>query len=533
MFARIKTGGQGHGLTRRIVAFLGSLLTLALVLGTLGFIHPSQVQAAPVAGSEPYTIDLEYSHAGENVCSVYDSQSGFCSHRDDQYPANRYRDVARLFVNTENYPTKSGPLTVVLRAPRSDVAEITPLGNIGGKVAGSADPTVTHGSETINGVDYTTLTISWEQFDALYTSELVVPLSLGLQNNVPNGVPFKLSAEATPGTAAQAANPPSLPFTVQYRQQADVLVHNSGSVQQGGLPTVIGAPRPDTDGYLPRGTSALTRSSLSLQVPSLAGPKGVRTAESATVTWTLPEYGTIGTPRRPLVQIPENSGWTISADGSTATRTFIVPAGTDENQYNTILKHEIEAAELSMYFPGIIDNANLNNLSATITYTPLHAAEGEQPVTASTSTGLHIISAVNNSVGSVSKFTNWDGWYSSRAIGDTQGNREKDLPWRAGYQNTSGVPVHGLILTDQLPEDDTTLRLVGFQGLSIFGFDSSKPGCASVNPNDISQGQCQLGHHILRTAVKPFALRDKKFRQIEATPEGQAALRLRPGLPQR
>lgn len=153
MFARSKTSGQGHGLTRRIVAFLGSLLTLALVLSTLGFIHPSQVQAAPVNNKEPYTIGLEYNYDSQDqsTCYVYDSNNGFCSKRDDNWAINRNPDIARLLVNTEDYPTTNGPLTVVLRVPRRDVVEITSQGSIGGKAAGSADPTVAHGFETIDG----------------------------------------------------------------------------------------------------------------------------------------------------------------------------------------------------------------------------------------------------------------------------------------------------------------------------------------------------------------------------------------------
>lgn len=491
MFARSKTSGQGHGLTRRIVAFLGSLLTLALVLSTLGFIHPSQVQAAPVNNKEPYTIGLEYNYDSQDqsTCYVYDSNNGFCSKRDDNWAINRNPDIARLLVNTEDYPTTNGPLTVVLRVPRRDVVEITPQGSIGGKAAGSADPTVAHGFETIDGVGYTTLTISWEKFDAIHTSELVVPIRLALQKDVPNGVPFTLSAEATPGTAAQATNPPSLTFTVQYRQQAGILVHNAGQASNG-MTSVIGASRPDTNGYLPTDVSSLNRSVLSLQVPSFAGAKGVRTAKSATVTWKLPEYGTVNGSRKPLVQVPENSEWTILADGS-VTRTFTVPDDTDPSQYNAVLKREIEAAELSMYFPGTWDATDLFNLSATITYAPLHPAEGEKSIEASANIGLHITSAANNGVGEVKKFTNWDGWYSSRAVNDTQGERRKDWPWRLEYTNKSGLPVHHLVLTDSLPRDDTTFRLIGLQNLIINGFNPSKPECQSVDPNDATQSQCR------------------------------------------
>jgi sortase A len=42
-----------------------------------------------------------------------------------------------------------------------------------------------------------------------------------------------------------------------------------------------------------------------------------------------------------------------------------------------------------------------------------------------------------------------------------------------------------------------------------------------------------IGHHILRTIVKPYALRKKKFRRIGATPVGRAALEIQPGLPRK
>lgn len=491
-------GGRGRGAVRRIMAALGGLLALALVVSTLGLIRPSVGYAAPVEGSEPYTIGLDYSFPDKDICYVYDSNGGFCSKRDDAWAVNRYRDVARLLINSADYPEHDGPLQVVLRAPKEDVAEIMVPGSVGGNSPGSANPTVTQGFQTVNGVEYTTSTISWDKFDAARTSDLLMPFWFRVQDNLSNGKRFSLSAEATPGTAAQAAAPPSLSFTVHYQQLADVMVRSAGAVQQGGRPTVIGAPRHDANGYFPLDVSSLTRTSLGLRVPTLAGRKGVRAVESATVTWKLPSYGLQGSTRsrRPLVQLPENSEWTISADGSTATRTFTVPAGTDESRCNNaLLKREIEETELSLYFPGMRDSTELtgnNAFSATISYTPSHQAEGEQPIVASASTGLRITSAANNGIGEVTKYTNWEGgWHSSRSRNDTEEMRKNDLPWRFGYLNTSGLPIHHLVLTDQLPQDDTTLRLVGFQGLTIFGFDSSKPGCRSVDPNDVSQNQCR------------------------------------------
>jgi hypothetical protein len=491
MFGRIKTSGQRHSLTRRIMAFLGSLLTLALVLGTLGFIRPSQVQAAPVNNKEPYTIGLEYSdhqsHPRGVSCDVSSGNNGSCTEQAD------------LSVNISNYPKDNGSLTVVLRALQRYVAEISISGDIGGKADGSADPQVTHGSQTINGAEYTTTTISWEMFNAVSTSDLLVPFSIRLQNDLPNGTPFSVSAEATPGTAAQQTDPPSLTFTAHYRQQANIIVRNSGSVQQGGLPVVIGAMRPDASGHLPSDVSSLTPTSLSLQVPSLVAAKGVRTAESAKVVWKLPEYDTANGKRRPFVQLSENSGWTISSDGSTATRTFTVPAGTDESQYNAVLKREIEAAELSMYFPGIKDStprdptylSGTNSPVAMIIYTPFQPAEDEQPIVASASTGLQITSVENDGVGTVDKQTGENGWQSSYSLSDTEGNRKRDVSWRLHYANTSGLPVHHLVIADELPHDDTTLKLVGFRGLTVNGFDSSKPGCQTVNPNDALQNQCR------------------------------------------
>lgn len=492
-------GGRGRGAVRRIMAALGGLLALALVVSTLGLIRPSVGYAAPVEGSEPYTIDLEYldhqSHPDGITCDVRDTDKGFCSASDARN--ERKREIAHLLVNTENYPKKPGPLTVVLRAPRSAVAEITAPKDIGGNADGSAGPTAAPGSQTIKGVDSTTLTISWEKFDAVKTSELDVPISFRLQDDLPNGTPFSLSAEATPGTAAQEADPPSLTFAARYQQQAGVIVRNSGSVQQGGRPTVIGAPHSGANGHLPSDISSLTPTSVSLQVPSLVGAEGVRTAESAKLEWKLPEYDTTNGRRRPLVKLPENSGWTISPDGSTATRTFAVPAGTDESQYNAVLKREIEAAELSMYFPGIKDPSSSNDLSgsnslfATITYTPFQPAEDEQPVVASTSTGLRVTSVENDGVGTVDEQTGENGWQSSYSLSDTEGNRKRDVSWRLHYANTSGLPVHHLVIADELPHDDGTLKLVGFRGLTVEGFDPSKPGCQSVNPNDALQSQCQ------------------------------------------
>lgn len=155
---------------------------------------------------------------------------------------------------------------------------------------------MTQGFQTVNGVEYTTSTISWDKFDAARTSDLLVPFWFRVQDNLSNGKRFSLSAEATPGTAAQAAAPPSLSFTVHYQQLADVMVRSAGAVQQGGRPTVIGAPRHDANGYFPLDVSSLTRTSLGLHVPTLAGRKGVRAVESATVTWKLPSYGLQGTP---------------------------------------------------------------------------------------------------------------------------------------------------------------------------------------------------------------------------------------------
>ena len=73
-------GGRGRGAVRRIMAALGGLLALALVVSTLGLIRPSVGYAAPVEGSEPYTIDLEYldhqSHPDGITCDVRDTDKG-------------------------------------------------------------------------------------------------------------------------------------------------------------------------------------------------------------------------------------------------------------------------------------------------------------------------------------------------------------------------------------------------------------------------------------------------------------------------
>lgn len=453
---------------RRLMAALGGLLALAVVLGALGLVSPSLGHAATVSGSEPYTIDLKYSdyasHPNGASCN-----GDICS--------------AHLLVNTANYPKHDGALTVVLRGPKAYVGSITAT-NIGGMPTGSAAPLPTSGSETINGVDYTTATITWATFTASTTTELDIPVTVHLKNDLPNGTRFSVSAEATPGTQAQADNPPALSFFVQYSQSATLVVSNMGHSEMGSTTantTVIGSMSSDPNGYLPTDADDLKPTSLSLQVPSLVADSGVRTAESATVTYKLPAYATETGQRTPLVDASENAGWTVSADGTTVTRTFTVPAGTADNQRNAALRSEIEAAKLVLRFPGAksvsATTAITGAISTTISYAPHDPAAGEQPVTATTGARLAVTSIDKNGVGSVGKVTNQNGLWQSSQLSDTEGNRAADFPWQLRYVNTSGLPIEHLVLTDTLPAGETALKLVGFKDLSLHHYNFSNKSC--------------------------------------------------------